>query len=471
MAGVESFLQDQAVAIMAQESSGNELCSYKYEFIDKIPDDLLCQICKCIDVDLSHTTCCGESFCKECIFPYHLNNRPCPNCGETDFAMILDEKDHGRIRMLELYCPMRGRGCEWKGRFEQLENHMDVQSGDCLYADVDCPSYCDLRMQKRNAQDNLSQEFPLREYALPETPLEVVPDDNWKVLPVQCPNNRCNVMCKRETLENHMKMCNKEEVVCCFNYAGCQGRFLRENEERHMEENIKTHLNLIAGTTLKLQAKVQQLEVKLLEQKVMFQDLMQVRDEELKNTIKQLERLKTKNDVHSNQVSKLKDIEDKVAELEYNTGYVWRFPITITMPFFKQLKEDNGNWYSPILHTQFCGYSYRLGVYPNGHRKGGRGTHVSVCYKAEVGNYDAQLKWPVSVTVIFQLLNQHADKNHITKKVAWTYDQEDCISNTICVLAYKVIAHEELDWNAEKETQYLKNNCLQFKIVAVKVKE
>ena len=39
------------------------------------------------------------------------------------------------------------------------------------------------------------------------------------------------------------------------------------------------------------------------------------------------------------------------------------------------------------------------------------------------------------------------------------------------MVIYKFVSHKELDWNAEKETQYLKNNCLQFKVVEVEVKK
>ena len=134
---------------------------------------------------------------------------------------------------------------------------MDVQSGDCLYVDVECPSHYQ-RVQKRNVQNHLSRECPLREYTCThcnfKASYKVVSEDHWGVcpyLPVQCPN-RCGVTCERQDLEDHMKICDKEELKCCFSHAGCQGRFLREDEERHMEENTKKHLSLMATTMLKI---------------------------------------------------------------------------------------------------------------------------------------------------------------------------------------------------------------------------
>ncbi len=40
--------------------------------------------------------------------------------------------------------------------------------------------------------------------------------------------------------------------MCSFSYAGCPGKFLREDEEKHMEEKSKEHLSLMAATTLKM---------------------------------------------------------------------------------------------------------------------------------------------------------------------------------------------------------------------------
>ena len=460
-------------------SAGSDPSGYKYEFKDKIPEDLLCQRCKCVAREPHHTSCCGESFCKDCISPYHHDNQLCPYCKEANFNVMLDKRDQRKILALELYCPMKSRGCEWTGRLEQLEGHMDVQSGDCLYVDVECPSHCDQRVQKRNVQNHLSRECPLREYTCRhcnfKASYKVVSEDHLEVcpyFPVQCPN-RCGVTCERQDLEDHMKICDKEELECCFSHAGCQGKFIREDEERHMEENTKKHLSLMATTMLKIskemkkiikeqevkfQEKLQELEVKfqgkLQEQEVKFQEDLRGKEEEI-TTMKN---------------EGLKDVSDQVAELQYNTGYVWQFPVTFTMPFFERLKAENGTWYSPLMYTGMGGYGFRIVVCPNGHINEGRDTHVSVLYKAEVGNYDEELKWPVAITVTLRLLNQHADKDHVTRKLTHTYDKTFCVANAIVPFKFKFISHKELDWDENKETQYLKNNCLQFKVVRVGTK-
>ena len=494
-------------------SSESDPSGYKYEFIDKIPEDLLCQRCKHVARDPNLTSCCTESFCKDCISPYLHDNQPCPSCSDKDFVMFLNKKIQKKIQSMLLFCPMKSHGCEWTGQLEQLEGHMDVQSGDCLYVDVECPSHCDQKIRKRNIQNHLSRECPLREYTCPhcnfKASYKVVSEDHLEVcsyLPVQCPN-RCGVTCEREDLEDHMKICDKEELECCFSHAGCQGRFLREDEERHMEENTKKHLSLMATTMLKISKEMEKQELAFQErfeqQKIEFQE--RLREEHQEHAVKLLreklqeqedklaelrynkEKLQEEEPKHQEQEvkllreklqeqdrkfqDKLQEQEDKLAELQYNIGYVFYFPVTFTMPFFEQIKTTNRDWCSPVMYTEFRGYSFRICAYPNGPHNGtGHGTHVSVGLLREVGSYDAQLKWPVTVTVSIQLLNQHADKDHVTREISWKYNKKDTTGTTIWIV-HKFISHKELDWNAEKETQYLKNNSLQFKVVKVEVKD
>ena len=296
-------------------SSESDPIGYKYEFIDKIPEDLLCQRCKHVAREPNFTTCC--LFCKECISLYHHNNQLCPTCEETGFNVGLKKQDQKKILALKMCCPMKSRGCEWMGQLEQLENHRRV----CSY------------------------------------------------LPVQCPN-RCGVMYERENFEDHMKICIKEELECCFSHAGCQGRFLREDKERHMEENTKKHLSLIATAMLKISKEMEKFKEvfqnKLEQQKIKFQEDLQGKEEELQKIREELKKTERKIDEMEFQRAleeeehghnDATDLKDKVAELQYNTGYVPWFHVTITMPLYELMKAKNEWWYSQVLYTYIRGYS------------------------------------------------------------------------------------------------------------------
>ena len=555
---------------------------YDYDFIDKIPDNLLCQRCKRVARDPNVTSCCGEYFCKECISPFHRDNQPCPGCGEADFSMIFNRREQRYILSLKLYCPMKNRGCEWMGQLEQLEGHIEVQSGDCLYVDIECPSHCDQRVQKRNVQNHLKKECPLREFTCKycnfKASFKVVTKEHYDVcsyLPVQCPN-RCGVTCEREDLEDHMKICDKEELECCFNHVGCQGRFLREDEERHME-GVKKHLSLMADKMLKVSMEIEeerkkkseelekiqknfqeqeakfqellqnlevlqerkqeanfqevlleqegtfqealqkqtakfqevlreqeakfqemlqeqevkylQLEKKFLQQEVTFRKELQEKEDALEKIRGVLDKKATRmieietkfqnlektfeEHKHGHGAANLKDISNQVAELQYNTGHAYWIPITFTMPNFKELKSGEKSWYSPVVHTHYGGYSFLVVVRPSGQFRGEFSkSHVAVYYKAKPGDHDEQLKWPVTLSVTIELLNQHADRNHIRKITDFTYNRKTTFqAPAVGPFDYKFASHEELGWNPERETQYLKNNCLRFKVVKCEVKK
>ncbi len=99
---------------------------------------------------------------------------------------------------------------------------MEVVSGDCTYVDTQCPSRCGQRVQKRSVDSHLAEECPLRDYTCKycnfKASFKAVTQDHLPecpYYPIECPN-RCGVTFEREVLEDHMKMCCKEELVCSF---------------------------------------------------------------------------------------------------------------------------------------------------------------------------------------------------------------------------------------------------------------
>ena len=60
-----------------------------------------------------------------------------------------------------------------------------------------------------------------------------------------------------------MKMCRLEEVGCDFSGVGCDGRFIREDQEEHTRQNSHKHLTLTASLAMETK---EQLQKKLLEQ-------------------------------------------------------------------------------------------------------------------------------------------------------------------------------------------------------------
>ena len=83
------------------------------------------------------------------------------------------------------------------------------------------------------------------------------------------------------------------------------------------------------------------------------------------------------------------------------------------------------------------------------------------------GENDDKLSWPFVGEVTITLLNQLEDKNHFSKTLNVTVEQP-VGGNGNCCGFIEFIPHSELGYNQEKNTQYLKDDTLYFRI-SVKV--
>ena len=75
--------------------------------------------------------------------------------------------------------------------------------------------------------------------------------------------------------------------------------------------------------------------------------------------------------------------------------------------------------------------------------------------------YDGDLSWPIQITAHLQLLNQRGDHGHV---VAHLNHRGVRKTDNYIEIARKFIAHSELAYNAAKDTQYLKDDCLHFRL-------
>ena len=363
---------------------------------------------------------------------------------------------------------------------------------------------------------HLANECPNRDYRCPHcnfaNKFHVVSKhfDVCPYYPLACPN-RCGATFERDDLPDHMKMCRLEEVQCVFGNEGCQTKFIRENEDEHMDQNTQKHLALIPAATLRIsqdfEQKLQEQQVfgqklqeqqevfgqKLQEQQEVFEKKMNQQKEEHEQLGGQLQELLTQTDKQSREfqkrldeqqmkfqeLTKEKDAQIKALEeqqirnkqliekqqqaiRQICSGEVCILPYDITFSNYQQVKAKNGDIDSSPMYTHPGGYKFRLELSSNS-LVGGAGTHVSVGVYLLKGDYDAELKFPVRFTIILQLLNQHRDQDHHTRDI-----QYEVTSDSILNMCF-VIPHAALEWNRGKQTQYLKDDCLKFRITKIVV--
>ena len=146
------------------------------------------------------------------------------------------------------------------------------------------------------------------------------------------------------------------------------------------------------------------------------------------------------------------------------------------MPNYSQQKKDTDEWYSPPFYTGPGGYRMCLRVRAIGQRSG-LGSHVSVFVHLMRSENDSNLKWPLSAEVIIRLVNFRENKNQKDFKVHF----KNRLLPDCCARVYnrdvaakgvgfeKFIEREKLRLNTEKNTEFLRNDCIFFLITNAEI--
>ena len=468
----------------------NKPVGYECEFIDQVPEDYFCKLCKHVAREPTLLSCCGECFCKICVNSIIQDNKSCPSCGKIDFTSFSQPKYQAKILALEIRCKTKDRGCPWTGQLQILDAHLDVTTGDCEYVDVECPKQCDQKVQKHNVGTHLANECPNRDYSCPHCNFKAnfrVVSDHFEVCPyypLVC-TNRCGVSFERDDLEDHMKMCRLEEVQCVFSSAGCEAKFIRDIQDEHMDQNTQKYLALIPAAALRI---CHDFERKLQEQQEVFEKKLENLQEQKDQQIKQIKQ---------NQAKQSREFEERLGELQKefqqtlgkkDTQIMYLekqlqtsdkqqqqicreagiTPHDITFSNYQQVKASNGYTQSPPIYTHPGGYRFVLKVIPNGHGPCA-GIHVTVMVYAFKSDHDAVLKFPGKFTITLQLLNQYRDQDHHTSVIQCGVPREDFGPWVYVGGDHTFILQTGLEWNCDKQTQYLKDDCLKCRITKIVV--
>ena len=142
------------------------------------------------------------------------------------------------------------------------------------------------------------------------------------------------------------------------------------------------------------------------------------------------------------------------------------------MPKFSQHKKDDDKWHSQPLYSSPGGYKLCLGVNANGNGSG-KGTHISVYVCLMKGENDDHLQWPFEHEVICRLLNWKRDENHVMKTAKFkTVSKEGKERVTSGQRAagrgwFQFLPHSSLSDGADKNPQYLYQDCLCLQVLKV----
>ena len=149
-------------------------------------------------------------------------------------------------------------------------------------------------------------------------------------------------------------------------------------------------------------------------------------------------------------------------------------PCILTMPNYSQQKKDTDEWFSPPFYTGPGGYRMCLRVRGIG-QGSGLGSHVSVFVHLMRSENDDKLKWPLTGEVRVQVVNLREDKNHVELKVPFNDkmlpEARSRVSGRDRALKgigfHEFVKRDNLSFNVVKNTEYLQNDCISFRIAGV----
>jgi TNF receptor-associated factor 4 len=137
---------------------------------------------------------------------------------------------------------------------------------------------------------------------------------------------------------------------------------------------------------------------------------------------------------------------------------------TFKLTNYAKRKSNSDHVFSPPFYSSPGGYKLCIKVHANGIGEG-KGTHLSVYAYLMRGDNDNNLPWRFTGTVEIELLNQLEDDWHHSRSVDFRKSDRGkrVKDGDRAITGYghrKYILQSSLDYDANFEYQYLKNDCL-----------
>lgn len=192
------------------------------------------------------------NICHSCIEPIIQS---CPLCKQESFTVFFDKSVQRKVQELKIQCTNKKHGCKWVGILGNLQGHFE----DCQFVEVDCTNGCTERVHRYKLEEHLSAFCPRRSFSCEYCGfigkyVHVV-EEHWPVCTaylVPCPNG-CEIRVKRSQIGDHLSECSYQLTECDFSGAGCEVKFLRKDQAKHMEEGMQDHQLAMWKTIQKLQ--------------------------------------------------------------------------------------------------------------------------------------------------------------------------------------------------------------------------
>ena len=413
---------------------------------------------------------CGQQYQRQYIEEHKEKcpKRPfvCDYCKYQSTYEVIVNEHYPVCDKYPIICPNECSGDEIERGM--LQDHLDK----CPFQVVYCPYRCGQQYQRRHIEEH-KEKCPkcpfVCDYCEYQSTYEVIVNEHYPVCdkyPIICPNECSENEIERGMLHDHLDKCPFKVVECEFSHMGCQEKVRRCDLAQHLSDN-GIHHSLLSSKMIyeslqkMMEEKDRQLEEKdkqLLEKETQLAEMA----EKLQSTVQLKERQLQEKDKKLNVLlEKLEYLQTVVGKMSIKVcGEV---VLSVTMTEFEEKKESTDNWFSPPYFTHFQhGYKMCFEVDFTNDKS------LRIDSYMMKGGYDSFLLWPFKGKVIVQLLNQLGDHHHYD----YVFDYNDKEQGKKVTrglrgeyLGTATLPYSRLGYNSSTNCQYLKDDCLQFKVI------
>ena len=391
----------------------------------------------------------------------------CPNkCREYPFErqeLVTHLKDECPLTLVN--CPFYYAGCDVQIPRKDMSEHMkDLTKHLTLLASVThtiMRENQDLRetVKKMNRdhqdkmkamQDEMEEKLQATQQGVQEK-LKITQQDVQKTLQATQQDVQKKLQATQQGVQEKLQVTQQ----------GVQGNLqaTQQDVQKKLQATQQGVQEKLQATQQDMQGKLQATQQDMQKKLKVTQRGMQAMQEQVQTT---QESVKATEDETENLTEKIEEL--KLALTRY-AGF----------PKVYRVQRTENEVYLPDLYTHHNGYKMCIRVYPNG-RGDGKGTHISIYTHLMKGSYDDHLKWPFRGNITIQIVNQAGDHNHIELTIHYKDETPDISAGRVTSGEkslgrgyHQFLPHSDLEYNAAKETQYLKDNHFIVRLVEVEL--
>ena len=377
-----------------------------------------------------------------------------------------------QISSLELKCR-----CKWTGKFGKLKIHLQ----SCKYALLTCTNNCHSKILRKNFRRHLTKKCPRRQYQCPHcgetgeywrrktSHLKACPKVKVPVpkarSQVNIPVYRDPYMCTSPLLDLFSKYTSSSyEVV----FPGkertpraYQSRKYEKGDQIHGHRQLTTQAEQALSTSLPISDSEQTGDLKVGVQAPAFKE---TQDRSETHHCLQIQTQAVDQKLQVNEQS------DTIPATSSTPSIKVVAPFRFKLTNFQKCKDKDEEFHSLPFYTSQNGYKMCLEIHPNGNGEyWPKHTHISVFACLMKGDNDDSLTWPFTGKVTFELLNQLEDENHhsMTARFVNCETIGDRVTHDGVGTGGGIggfISHTDLDYQPDKNRQYLKDDQLIFRV-------